>query len=124
MSDTNFKSKDVDIKTYNYQLAANHILKNITDSVYLNEQVHALFENEEQVELSETANQVKINELKKKLTNDDYEIEEQEKQGLLQLLEKAQQLINQLGEVIQNNQVLTQEIFTLPKPTHLLKEGH
>lgn len=123
VSDTNFKSKDVDIKTFNYHLAANYTLKNITDSVYLNEQVDALFENEEQVELSESANQVKINELKKKLTNDDYEIEEQEKQGFLQLLEKAQQLINQLGEVIQNNQILTQEIFTLPQPTHLLNEG-
>lgn len=123
VSDTNFKSKDVDIKTYNYKLVANYTLENITDSVYLNEQVHALFKNEEKIELSESANQVKINELKKKLTNDDYEIEEQEKQGLLQLLEKAQQLINQLGEVIQNNQVLTQEIFTLPKPTHLLNEG-
>lgn len=123
VSDANFKSKDGNIKTYNYQLAADQTLKNITDSVYLKEEVQTLFKNEEQKELSESANQVKINELKKKLTNGVYQVEEQEKQELLQWLEKAQQLINQLGEVVSNNQVLTQEIFTLPQPAHLLKEG-
>lgn len=121
--DENYKSKDGTLKTYTYKVASDKTLTNITDSTYLKEQVLALFKNEEKKELSESANQVKINELTNKLMSGTYQLGEQEKTDLLQTLTDAQKLLDQIGEIVPVNSVLTQEIFTLPQPSHLLKEG-
>lgn len=121
--DASYKSKDGAITTYTYKVAADHTLTNTTDSTYLNEQVNALFKNEDKQELSATANQIRINELRDKLINGTYQVGEQEKADLLQLLAEAQKLLDQVGEIIPENTVLTQEIFTLPRPSHLLNEG-
>ncbi|ENO8770571.1 BspA family leucine-rich repeat surface protein [Enterococcus faecium] len=123
VADDDLKSQDSDIKTFNYEITTDKTLKNVTDFYYLRDKVNSLFKDNNYDELSSEANFSSVNSLQEKVENEKYNITQNEREELKSLLQKAIELLNSSGEIISPDETISKEVFFLPEPKYLLKEG-
>ncbi|HFX3844209.1 TPA: putative mucin/carbohydrate-binding domain-containing protein [Enterococcus faecium] len=123
VADNEMKSQDSDIKTFNYEITTDKTLKNVTDFYYLRDKVNTLFKNNNHDELSTEANFSSVNTLQGKVEDEKYNITQNEREELKSLLQKAIELLKASGEIVSPNETVSKEVFFLPEPKYLLKEG-
>ena len=105
-------TKNDEIKTFSYQINGTQ-LTDVTDVVYLTDQVQHLFADDQYQKLAFGVSEGTITNIQNAINNSN-NLTSFQRQQLQQALDRARQLMAHTGGEIENNKLVSQDIFVLP----------